>query len=163
MKEEYNETKTAPGAVFVDMKDIAAVIGEAIDRGQSVELSPRGKSMLPLLREGRDSVTLSPKGDMLRKYDLPLYRRADGSYVLHRVVRVRENDYVMCGDNQYINECGITHSQIIAVVTKIRRGKRSFGVDDFGYRLYSALWCISRPVRHFVYRVIRKLKKVFKA
>ena len=65
--------------------------------GQSVRFSPRGVSMLPMLRQGRDSVVLSPAPKQLRKYDLPLYRRDDGSYVLHRVVKAGQTYACMGG------------------------------------------------------------------
>ena len=54
-----------------------------------------GTSMMPLLREGRDVMIIErPKG-RLKKYDVPLYIRPDGMYVLHRILRVRKNDYVI--------------------------------------------------------------------
>lgn len=162
MKKKFVSPKTAPGAVFVGMEDIAAVISERVAAGQTVELPPRGISMLPLLREGRDSVLLSPKPERLRRYDIPLYRRDDGSYVLHRVVGLEGGGYNMCGDNQYAIERGITDEQIIAVVTKIRRGGRLFDVGHPIYRVWCALWCVSRPLRHLILRVLRRIRRIFK-
>lgn len=157
-----NLNEAARGSVFVGMEALVKVIVERVAEGQSVELPPRGISMLPLIREGRDSVILSPAPRHLKKYDIPLYRRENGSYVLHRVVGRRGGAYVMCGDNQYVKEYGITDGQIIAVVTSIRRAGREFGVKNPIYRLYVILWCLSRPVRYFIIRVLRKIKRIFK-
>lgn len=161
MNSNNTTQKTAHSAVFVGMEDIGELIIERIAAGQSVELSPRGRSMLPMLREGVDSVTLSPAPNRLSKYDIPLYRRSDGSYILHRVVDVSDEGYTMCGDNQYRFEKGISHSQIVAIVTEFRRDRKSYGTDNRLYRVYCVLWCATRPIRHFAYRVIRKLKRIF--
>ena len=59
---------------------------EQFQSGRSVRFSPRGISMLPMLRQEIDSVVLSAIPDRLEKYDLPLYRRDDGKYVLHRIL-----------------------------------------------------------------------------
>lgn len=68
-----------------------------------------GDSMLPLIRQGKDLLLIArkPQG-RLNKYDVPLYRRDSGQYVLHRILKVRKNDYVLCGDNRWRREVGIT-------------------------------------------------------
>ena len=59
-----------------------------------------GVSMLPLLRQGRDLFIVEKRGpDRMRVGDVVLYRRPPDHYVLHRIVAVRENDYVILGDN----------------------------------------------------------------
>ena len=60
-----------------------------------------GTSMLPLIRQGKDLLIIEPPDGRLKKYDIPLYRRDSGQYVLHRVLKVREQDYVLCGDHQW--------------------------------------------------------------
>ena len=45
---------------------------------------PVGTSMYPMLRNRRDSVYLIKyDGSGLKKYDLPVYKRIDGSQVMH--------------------------------------------------------------------------------
>ena len=160
MKKEVKATAASRGSIYVGMEDIAEVIAERIALGQSVELSPRGISMRPLLREGRDTVTFTRAPERLKKYDLPLYRRADGKYVLHRVVGFHNGRYVMCGDNQYKKEQGIDHGQIIAIVSAISRDGRQVNLRGPLYRAYVVLWCESRPLRYLAYRVLRKIKRI---
>ena len=52
-----------------------------------------GDSMMPLLRNRRDTVKIIPVSGRLKKYDLPLYKRPDGKYVLHRIVKVKKDHY----------------------------------------------------------------------
>lgn len=50
-----------------------------------------GDSMLPILRQGKDLMVISRKPeDRLKKYDVPLYKRDNGQYVLHRILKVRK-------------------------------------------------------------------------
>lgn len=142
----------------VSMDDLIPLFQERLAAGQTVRFSPMGVSMLPMLREGQDSVVLSPAPERLRKYDLPLYRRDNGAYVLHRVTAVGET-YTCIGDNQFVCEPGIRQDQIIAVVTQFRRKGREHSVTEPGYRLYCILWYHSRPIRHFCRRLLRWIRR----
>lgn len=124
------------------------LIQESLAAGKTVRFSPRGISMLPMLRQGIDSVILSPLPEKLSKYDLPLYQRDDGHYILHRIVSAGET-YTCIGDNQFVLEHGVRHDQMIALVTAFTRGGREIAVTDPGYRLYCRFWHYSRTPRHF--------------
>lgn len=134
------------------------VIRERLAEGQSVIFLPRGTSMLPMLRQGKDSVVLSAVPERLKKYDLPLYQRENGQYILHRVVNVGDA-YTCIGDNQFVLEHGVGHHQMVAVVSAFVRDGRQIEADSPGYRLYCRVWCASRPVRHLWRRGIGWLKR----
>ena len=134
---------------------------ERLEAGQKIRFSPRGISMLPMLRQGKDSVVLSPLPEVLRKYDLPLYQRSDGKYILHRIVSVGQT-YTCIGDNQYSYEPGVRREQMIALVTSFTRGKREISVEDPLYRLYCRLWHCSRGLRYFLHRVKNRLRRMLK-
>lgn len=132
----------------VKMAELLPIMLEGLANGKEVKLSPMGISMLPMLRQGIDSVILSPLPQKLKKYDLPLYRRDNGQFVLHRIVKAGD-DYTCMGDNQFAEETGIRHDQMIAVVTSFTRGEKKHSVEEFPYRLYCSLWYHSRHLRHF--------------
>ena len=136
------------------------LIREALDAGGNVEIPIRGVSMLPMLKEGRDSVILSPIKRKLKKHDIVLYLRSDGSYVLHRIAIAADN-YSCIGDAQFVLERGILYSQMIAVAVAFRRGRRLVKVTNPLYRLYCVIWKTSRPVRHFLRRAKRKICRMF--
>lgn len=142
----------------VKLDDLMPLFREQLDAGNTVKFSPRGISMLPMLRQGIDSVVLSPLPEKLRKYDLPLYRRDNGKYVLHRIVEAGET-YTCIGDNQFQLETGLRHDQMIAVVSAFTRGDREYTVDHPGYKLYCRIWHHSRPFRHFWRRGIGWIKR----
>lgn len=132
----------------VQLDDLMPLIRERLAAGQSIRFSPRGISMLPMLRQESDSVVLSPLPEKLKKYDLPLYQRNDGKYILHRVVDAGET-YTCMGDNQFVPEPGLRQEQMIAVVTAFYRGEKMHSVKEPGYWLYCRVWYHSRHLRHF--------------
>jgi hypothetical protein len=138
------------------MQDLMPVFKEMLDQGKTVRFSPRGVSMLPMLRQGKDTVTLSPVSGKLKKHDIPLYRRDDGAYVLHRIIAVGKT-YTCIGDNQYIYEPGVRDDQIIGVVTSFTRGKREYTVTDWRYRLYLTLWCRTVTIRKHMLDGVHKV------
>ena len=134
------------------------LIREQLAAGQNVRMTPYGISMLPMLHPGVDEVVLSPVPARLKKYDLPLYQRDDGKFILHRIVAVGDT-YTCCGDNQYALERDVRHDQLIAVVTSFRRNGTVHQMDEGGYRLYCRFWCASRPFRHLLHGVRRRLRR----
>ena len=128
------------------------------DEGRLV-YSNVGDSMLPLIRQGRDLVVIERPTGRLKKYDVPLYRRDGGQYVLHRVLKVRQNDYVLCGDNRWRRETGITDGHVRGVLTAVVRDGKELPVTDWRYRLYVHLWCDLFPLRAFLLMAIHVLKR----
>ena len=102
--------------------------------------------MLPMLRQGRDCVVISPIKKDIKKYDLPLYKRANGQYVLHRVVSSGDT-FTCIGDNQFEVEKGVSRDQMIGVVTAFCREDREYRTDSVMYRMYCVLWHHSRTFR----------------
>ena len=115
--------------------------------------------MMPLLRQKKDLVIVKKPEGRLKRYDVPLYKRDSGQYVLHRILQVRETDYVICGDNRWQKEYGITDRHIIGVMTGIVRDGKTISVTDPGYLAYvhkqcdlfwlraAKLWCRALPKR----------------
>lgn len=142
--------------IKTQLDQLIPLIEEELAAGRSVRFSPNGVSMLPMLREGIDSVVLSPLPEKLRKYDLPLYRRTSGQYVLHRVIKAGQT-YTCIGDNQFYNEYGLEHNQMIAIVSSFYRKDKEIRTSNPLYRLYCYIWHYSRPIRHLWKRSIRWL------
>ncbi len=135
-------TETASTRVYT-LDQMSGTMRQVLESGGEFRFYPRGTSMLPLLRQGVDSIALVAAPEKLHRRDIPLYTRPSGQYVLHRVVGEDADGYIMCGDNQTAFEHGVRHSQICGVVTAIYRGKKQKRreVTSAGYRIYSVLWC----------------------
>ena len=68
------------------MDAVIGIIIEKLDQGGTVTFTPNGSSMLPMLRDGEDVVMLKKPEGRLRLFDVALYKRENGQYVLHRVI-----------------------------------------------------------------------------
>ena len=120
----------------------------------------KGDSMMPLIKQDRDLLIIKPVQGRLKKYDVPLYKRDTGQYVLHRILKVRRDDYVICGDNRWSKEYGITDRHIIGVLTAVIRKGKEVSVNDWKYRAYVHLWCDLFLVRAPIVYVVNKLKRL---
>ena len=86
--------------------------------------------------------------------------RSNGKYILHRILQVREKDYVICGDNCFRKEYGITDRDILGVMTEVIRGGKSVKVTQRGYLCYVHLWCDFFPVRAALLRLRSLLSRI---
>jgi hypothetical protein len=140
-------------------EELVPLITERLEAGFSVRwLSFRGVSMLPMLRQKKDSVELSPLPEILKKYDLPVYRRKNGQYVMHRVVEVKEDHYICLGDNTEDFE-HILYEDMLGIVTAFKRKDKCIAVTNRGYQLYCRLWRFTLPFRRCYKRFKRFAKK----
>lgn len=144
--------------VTLPMESLAELIQMQLDNGGRANLKVTGNSMRPMLTNRRDSVTLV----LTNRYavgQIPLFRRDNGAYVLHRIIEVTEDGYICCGDNQTIRE-PVREDQMIAVVSEFVKNGKCHTVDEPLYRFYSAVWMKLYPVRKLYYRGRRFLGRV---
>ena len=148
------------------LADAIDVIEEVLASGGDFRIYPKGTSMLPLLVQSRDSVVLKRREDIpAKKHDIAFYRRKNGQFVLHRVMRMcSDGTYIMCGDNQTFLEKGIEATQIIAYVSEIYRKEKKIDIGGFWYSLYVFFWT-KMPLRKaviFTKRAIAKMGRICK-
>jgi len=119
--------------------------------------------MLPLLRQNTDLVTvIANDGRRYRKYDIVLYSKTAETgrrLILHRVVEVLPDSYVIRGDNCYINETGITDQDILGKLTEIDRKGRIQSADDISLKIYAVIWTAIFPFRKIVMKARQKASK----
>ena len=121
-----------------------------------------GVSMLPLLRQGKDLFVLErKKSGRCNVGDVVLYRRRN-QYVLHRIIEVKAEDYVILGDNCTEKEYGITDDNILAVMISFIRNGKNYSVNTFMYRIYSFIWLKTITMRIFITKMLHVLKRLSK-
>lgn len=84
-------------------------ISELLAKGSEVELKAKGSSMLPFIRDGRDSVRLIRSEDPLKEGDAVLAEITPGHYVLHRIVSIEGDRITLKGDG---NLRGTEHCRV---------------------------------------------------
>ena len=144
----------------IPMGELYPLLAEQMDRGGSCLLPVTGFSMLPALRQGRDTAVLRRPGRP-RRGDVVLYRRENGQFLLHRVVRTGKGSLLCCGDNQWRGET-VAPEQVLAVLSAVRRGGRVIGIRSPGWRIWGGLWTALYPVRRPLIALRRSLGRVRK-
>lgn len=124
----------------------------------------KGDSMNPMLVEGRDKVVVVPPKFPLKKYDIPVYRKM-GHYTMHRIVKVTKNGYIICGDNRGVLEKNVREEDIVGMLDGIYQGEKYIDRHDkefLQYGIDAVKGLSKRRIKHFVKRVIRKIKRMTK-
>ena len=123
--------------------------------------TPQGKSMLPFIRGGRDVVTVLPLSGDARKYDVILYEKPNGTNVMHRVLRVRENDYFVRGDNCYYNE-SIPKESVLGVISEVLKDGKKKQNNGARHMLAVRMWRYCYPVRYLLHGLKALLYRVYR-
>lgn len=140
-----------PNRLFFEQ--VEAMLAE----GREVQIRIRGHSMRPLLRDGRDTVVLSPcaASSRLRPGDVVLFR-CGGRHVLHRIVRRDGDRLTLAGDGNYRITEQCTTRDVTGIATQvIRASGRTVGFRSLRWRLQSRLWlALPPPVRRLSLRAL---------
>ena len=116
-----------------------------------------GTSMRPLLKEGNTLVELRAKDENpLKKGDVVLYRKNDGTLVLHRIIKAESDDiFTVLGDHQFKNAEQVNKEQIIAVAQGFFINGRFVDEKTRWYRIYKKVWISSLTLRRFCLAFLR--------
>ena len=119
-----------------------------------VTICLEGDSMRPLIRRGRDPVTIVPLQRPLKKGDVVLFTLGDGRFVVHRVWRLRDGLVRTLGDHCQNPEPWFPQGQVLGQAVRFQRGGRTHRLDT---PLARALG------RGYAYRLSRFGKKIMVA
>ena len=110
---------------------------------------PKGRSMWPMILNKQGIVEIHKLTVPARRYDVVLYIRGEDQGVIHRVLHVREKDYVIAGDNCWQKEY-VPKDKVMGIAVRFYRKGVWYEVSDRRYRFYTHLWTdfffIRRPL-----------------
>lgn len=130
----------------------------ALKKDGKLVFSPRGISMLPMIRGMLDIVVIYPTDDTnaLNKYDVVFYKRPNGDFVLHRIISKKDGCYLCCGDNQVGLE-KVDQSWIFGILVGYYKDGVYIDVKtDKEYLKYAR----HRVATRFSRRIVGKIKRV---
>ncbi|MDO4380636.1 MAG: S24/S26 family peptidase [Clostridia bacterium] len=104
--------------------------------GEKVALTVTGNSMLPFLADGRDKVVLQKIEKLPKKGDIVFYRRKNGAYVLHRVVKRKGELFYFSGDAQLRVEGPVGKGQLLAVCKEVERDGKTIKSNSISWLSY---------------------------
>ena len=120
-----------------------------------------GTSMLPLLKEGETLVELEAIGlRQLKKGDVVLYKKNEGTLVLHRIIKAEGEDaFITLGDHQFKNAEKVSKEQIIAVAKGFFMNGCYVDDNTRWYKLYKKIWLGSSVFRRCGFVLLSLIKK----
>ena len=136
------------------------IISEAlrlVGEGRDVIFPVKGCSMLPFIIGGKESAVFSPV-KKIKKGRVVLAYTSGGNYVVHRIIKIKDDDVTLMGDGN-LKGCEYCKlSDIKAEVNYVigQNGKKRC-LNTF-WRLAAAFfWRILRPVRRYLLAIYRRL------
>ncbi len=140
------------------LSELTPIVEEVLQSGGTVKIKPQGISMLPFIRECKDTVLIRKIEKEPSWGEICLYRRANGKLVLHRLVGKSKSGFAFRGDNQIRVERCVQFEQLLGCVVGVCRGDKIVQKSQFSYWLY---FLISLP-RCMIDRLLRRGRKLKK-
>ena len=136
------------------------IIEEAIrlvNEGVCVTLPVDGRSMLPFIIGGRESVILQPPG-LTAVGDVVLAWVEGGRYVVHRIIRIDGENVTLMGDGNLVGTERCTLSDIKAKATHVVDGDGAMhDLYNRWRKLGAKVWFWLRPIRRYLLAIYRLL------
>ena len=135
-----------------------AQVDDLLEAGESVQLTVKGYSMRPLLRNERNMVVLrSPaQHDALQVGDVVLFRY-HGRHILHRIVAIDGDRLTIAGDGLYLQQEHCLTRDVVGVVEMVIRKKngRIIRTDSTYWKRMSRLWLSLPPLlRRYILSIL---------
>ena len=140
------------------------IIKEAVrlvQDGVSVTFPVKGRSMLPFIFGGRESVILQ-KPESLQRGQVVLAEVGPDRYVVHRIIKMEPDRITLMGDGNICGTESCAPDKVLAIATHV--------VDEKGQRrpLYTRsriikarIWYWIRPIRRYILAILRRTCKKY--
>lgn len=152
----------------MEEKNLKNSYQEQLEKNNQIAIVPKGNSMWPTLKHQGQSVIIGAKKQRLREFDVALYVRGQNDFVLHRVIKVLPDGYLMCGDSQFVLE-KVFEDQIFGLMLGFYRGKKYVDCQDEKYIKKIKKWYKKVKYRKFRVKLFflkegvkHKLKSMFR-
>ena len=131
-------------------------VGRLTQEGSQVVFTPKGISMHPFIRGGKDTVLLD-KAENIQPGDIALAKVGQSSYVLHRVTEVTETSVTLMGDGNIAGTERCRPEDIIAVAVEINKDGRKIDCRSKGHLRKAEIWRKLKPVRRYLLAIYRRI------
>ena len=133
--------------ITIQNKDFFAEVERELVKGSSVTIKVRGFSMMPLLRDGRDSVVVRKVREDDIKVGQVMFFRYRDSWIMHRLHSIDGERLTFVGDgNHYLQQERVDRLDVVATVVAVKRDDgKEISCQSLRWRFLSALWLMLRP------------------
>ena len=133
-------------------------IDRLIKEGSQVAFTPKGFSMLPFIRGGRDTVLLTAPEEINIR-DIVLARVAPNRYVLHRVINISEGEVELMGDGNLVGTERCRLEDVLALALEIRKDGKTIDCRSRKHLRRAGIWWALKPIRRYLLAVYRRIEK----
>jgi len=123
-----------------------------IDNNQVVSFPVKGTSMLPFLKNGLTEVFLQ-KSTTYKKRDICLFEYK-GKTLLHRIIKIHNNQYTFQGDHSYNIEV-VDESNIIAKVNYYITSNKTIQPNSSWIALKVRLFLLFKQIKRIARRILK--------
>jgi len=140
----------------VSIADLMPLIKEKVLAGGEITIKVKGTSMSPFFVTDQTDVTLVQPMDPLKRLDVVLYQTLKETYALHRILKVKGEYLIICGDALNINEI-IPSTHVIAIVKSFANGDDVTFSTNRWYLTKARIWLSLRPIRRILLAIHRRI------
>lgn len=144
----------------VDTKEYVSMLRELVDEGKEVSMLVSGSSMTPFLVHQRDYVCFKQPDRTLRAGDIVFYQRENGQYVMHRIYKVKGEEYYMVGDAQTEIEGPLRREQIFGIITKAKRKDTWIYPGALWWEFFAKVWIRCVKIRPKIWKIYNFSKRL---
>lgn len=142
--------------IEVDTREYVTALKEMVEQGMEVSMTVFGTSMEPFLIHNRDRIYFQQPKEPIKKGDMVFFQRKTGEYVMHRIMKVKNQQYYLAGDHQTFLEGPIERSQIFAKIIAVERDGVWLSEESIIWKFYAG-W---RRRAYLIRKVGNKLKRI---
>lgn len=142
--------------VTIPNDTFAIEIGRLIAEGAEVVFKPKGVSMLPFIRGGRDSIVLR-KPSALKAGDIVMARTEGSRYVVHRIIKAEEGRLTLMGDGNISGLEHCTEADVLGVAVKIIRDGKEIDCQSTEHLKKARIWARLLPVRRYLLAIYKRI------
>lgn len=137
-----------------------AEVRQQLKEGNKAKVRVSGMSMWPFLCHGRDFVILKAvTSDQVKIGDIVLLQKPDGSYLLHRVTNIKENQIQTTGDHLIYRDGWFSRDSIIGMADSIVRKEKEISCGNPWWKSVMGIWRICFPIRGILVSVLYRISK----
>lgn len=129
--------------------------------GVSVTFPVKGRSMIPFIIGGRESVVLQKPGN-LQRGQVALAQVGPDRYVVHRIIKAEPDRITLMGDGNIRGTESCLPSNVLAIATHVvdEKGQRRT-LKSKGQMFKARVWYAIRPLRRIILAVLRRTCKKY--
>ena len=129
----------------------------ALKQGKQVKIRVVGKSMEPFLIDNKDVVRIAPfSSGKLYRGDIVLFKM-NSFYCLHRIIKVKENHIILCGDGICQSRENVMRENVIGILDSvIQESGDVIACNSIKWKIKSRVWMALFPFRRYLLSIYRK-------